>query len=78
VAHEKETAPVGGLLPGHVNPELSLGTLIGYSGLLGKLISAAVSIKTVQVGESIDLPVFESYVPGGQEGEFAIHYTRKR
>jgi len=70
--------PAGGLLPGHVNPTLNLGDLIGYSGLLGQIITAFVSVHGLAVGQSVDLPPFESYVPGGGEGEFVIHYTRKR
>lgn len=72
------TGPVGGHLPGHVNPEIGLGDLINYSGLLGQLITAFVSLKGSAVGATAKLPPFETWLPVGGEWEIDIIAKRLR
>jgi hypothetical protein len=75
--HE-EAGPVGGILPGHVDPTINLGDLINYSGLLGKLVSTFASLKGTPIGESVNLPDIETYLPSLGEWGLEIKATHRR
>jgi hypothetical protein len=78
VHHPQDAAPVGGLLPGHVNPGISLGDILGYSGLIGKLVSGFVALKGAAVGAAVPVPILETYLPGLGEWDLQITATRVR
>lgn len=74
----EEKAPVGAILPGHVDPSLGLGDLLNYSGLLRQLITAFVGLSGTAVGGVVNLPPFETWLPVGGEWEIDMTATRKR
>jgi hypothetical protein len=78
VHHPGDAAPVGGNLPGHVNPGISLGDILNYSGLIGNLVTAFVSLKGAAVGAAVPLHPIEAWLPGLGEWDLQITATRKR
>ncbi len=64
-------------LPGHVDPGLGLGDILNYSGLVSKLISAFVSLKSNPVGGAVDMPLIETWLPSLGEYDLTIHAVRK-
>ncbi len=64
-------------LPSHIDPGLGLGDILNYSGLVSKLISAFVSLKSNPVGGAVDLPLIETWLPSLGEYDLTIHAARK-
>lgn len=61
-----------------INPELSLGDILAYSGLIGKLTSAFVALKGTSPGGVVELPGIDTWLPGLGEWGLAITATRKK